>query len=305
MLLKRILALSCAALLLFTLTGCGRSSGRQDVRAAYYAESGDFFGYESREVIAYSDERLCTLALQLAMSEPQSENLSCIFPERTMLRAVELSSHGVVTVQLSEEYGTLSDMERTVADYCIVLTLYELEEQLSMQLRGVVITVEGENSRTVRTPDDIVESTDWLRLREHVLTVYFPMPALSGLAPNTFLCTLADSEEPAEAILEILMAGIQENGVFNPIVTSDIKLRGVTVKNRVCYLDFNEAFANLQRSAEDNLEWKLYAIINSVCELDYVDRVQFLINGEVVESPLFEDFDSPYSPREEFNLSKK
>ncbi|MBE6935114.1 MAG: hypothetical protein E7458_01290 [Ruminococcaceae bacterium] len=301
MLSKRMFALLSALLCLF-LTGCDRDSGRREIRAAYYAEGDALFGFESHEVLAASDERLCTLALQLAMSEPQSEQLSCLFPPRTMLHALDISGHGVVTVLLSEEYSALSPMERTITDYCMVLTLYELEDQLSQSLNGVVITVEGEEGRTVRTPDDLIGSTDWLRLREHEFTIYFPIAA--GLLPNTFRRTLADREEPAEAIMEILMAGVQENGITNPVVNPDVKLLGVEVHNRVCYLDFSEDFADLERSAEENLEAKLYAIVNSLCELPYVDRVQFLIHGEVVESPLYEDFDTPYSPDEDLILKE-
>ena len=40
---------------------------------------------------------------------------------------------------------------------------------------------------------------------------------------------------------------------------------------------------------------KLYAFVNSLCELSYVDRVQFLIDGEMVTSDLYEGLEGTYT----------
>lgn len=65
--------------------------------------------------------------LAALLAGPSREELSSPFPRGVTLRRCGWDGDGVLLVDLSEQYGALTDISLTLADYCIVLTLSQLE----------------------------------------------------------------------------------------------------------------------------------------------------------------------------------
>ena len=93
--------------------------------------------------------------LQAILSGPESETLTRVIPASVSLRGWTLQN-GLLTVDLSGSYGTLSGIDLTLADY-MVLTLTQLEE-----VEAVMITVEGQvlpyRDHQRLTPEDVRSS---------------------------------------------------------------------------------------------------------------------------------------------------
>lgn len=136
--MRRSLAAALVLALVLGLGGClNRTEAGWDV---YYvsqaAGEGAALVPEKRTLPQESDpvEGLLTLVL----SPPQGEDLVNVIPEVVTLRQWTLEN-GLLTVDFSGSYGILSGIELTLADYCVVLTLTQLEE-----VDAVVITADGE-----------------------------------------------------------------------------------------------------------------------------------------------------------------
>lgn len=289
----------CAAFLLLWISGCAQREDLREVRIAYLcadSTEGEVFCYATRKVAASDDERLCSLVLQLAMTDPEDETMVSAFPKRTSVRSVNISERGILTVDFSRSYAELTGISRKIADYCTAFTLFALDSLNDIPISGVMILVEGEGDRSVLKPEDVVSSTDYMRLRDYVFHIYFPDRETGTLAADEFTCTLSDAEQPAASIVAILMEGRQSNGTINHVVSDRTEFLGLSIHNRVCYLNFNEDFLNLSIKNGEGFSLKLYSFVNSLCELSYIDRVQFLINGEVTTSSFYENFDTPYTP---------
>ena len=67
--------------------------------------------------------------LAALLAGPTREGLTSPFPKGVTLRqwSWEEDSPGVLQVSLSEQYGALADVSLTLADYCLTLTLSQLE----------------------------------------------------------------------------------------------------------------------------------------------------------------------------------
>lgn len=76
--------------------------------------------------------------LQLLLDEPQSEDLEKAIPEGVRVRKWSIHN-GLLTVDFSSAYASLSGINLTLADYSVVLTLTQLEE-----VDTVMITADGE-----------------------------------------------------------------------------------------------------------------------------------------------------------------
>ncbi len=295
----RLIAAVLLLALLLSLAGCGEQDDRMEVRIAYCAARAadpEAVVYATRRIASADGERLCSLVLQLAMTEPPEESMTSAFPRRTTVRSVDISEQGVITVDFSEGYAALQGIRRTLADACVVQTLFSLGSVGDTDISGVRITVEGEGERTILTPGSIVDSEDYLRLRDYELHICFPDRAGETLETDVFSRTFSDREEPAETVMALLLNGRRSNGSLTRLVTEETVFYGLEIRSRVCVLNFNEAFLDTEGLRIGDSMLRLYAFVDSLCQLPHIDRVQFLIEGEVVTAPQYDNFDLPYAP---------
>lgn len=94
--------------------------------------------------------------IRLLLTGPEGDELYSPFPRGVSLRSWYLEE-GVLHINLSEQYGGLSGMALTLADYSIALTLCQLPG-----VEGVSITVENDpmpfRYRQTLSPEDILLS---------------------------------------------------------------------------------------------------------------------------------------------------
>ena len=88
----------------------------------------------------YEGEAQPEALLAALLAGPAQEDLISPFPRGVSLIRCQWDEEqpGVLLVSLSEQYGALADISLTLADYCVVLTLSQLEE-----VEQVEITAQG------------------------------------------------------------------------------------------------------------------------------------------------------------------
>lgn len=78
-------------------------------------------------------------------------------------------------------------------------------------------------------------------------------------------------------VVEQLIGGPVSKDVF-PTISKSTKIVGVTLKDRICYVNLNEGF--LEQMSNVSPEVTVYSLVNSLTELNSVDKVQIFINGK-------------------------
>jgi germination protein M len=80
-------------------------------------------------------------------------------------------------------------------------------------------------------------------------------------------------------VMEELLKGPESTteGV-HPTLDPGIKLISTYVKDRTCYVNFDSAF--LTKSYDVDTEIIIYSIVNSLCSLSGIDKVQILVDGK-------------------------
>ena len=135
----RTLAALLAALLLLAACG-GREDREEQDFVLYYLLEGEPVHGSALDWEPYpgeadpGPEELLTALL----AGPAQEGLVSPFPRGVSLLSWDWDEEepGVLRITLSEQYGALTDISLTLADYCIVLTLSQLEEVEGVEIRS-------------------------------------------------------------------------------------------------------------------------------------------------------------------------
>ena len=64
----------------------------------------------------------------------------------------------------------------------------------------------------------------------------------------------------------------------NPTLGKIIKVISVVTTDYICYVNFDPSFLEQNQVVSDEL--MIYSIVNSLCDLPYVNGVQILVDGE-------------------------
>jgi germination protein M len=78
-------------------------------------------------------------------------------------------------------------------------------------------------------------------------------------------------------ILEQLIKGPATDKV-HPTIPPETKLLGVSIKDGICYVNFDEGFLNQTYELTESVP--VYSVVNSLLELPNISKVQIMINGE-------------------------
>ena len=303
----RILSLLCA--LALALTGCAPAAGGGTDQPVYFAAplpegeparpvQGPAVLCETRRIPEQAD--LLTALVECLLSGPVSDELRSPFPAGVYQLAPPTLTDGVCQVDLSEHYGGLSGVDLTVADYCIALTLLQVEG-----VEAVSILVEGE---PISYRDhQLLRETDVLLSSAEDEPVYLSAALCflreeGGLAAERRELLIPGGSAPAEVLLQALLAGPETPGLSLPLPADAQPVDLWVDEGGVCYVNFDAAFLSGSAApGQDRL--LLYAIVNTLCQLPNVDAVFLLVEGESVEEFGGVAADRPLEPNPDLVVS--
>lgn len=88
------------------------------------------------------------------------------------------------------------------------------------------------------------------------------------------------------------------SGMHDSLFPANAKLLSVETKDSVCFVNFSKEFLNKRADGESEEIITVYAIVNSLTELDDITKVQFLIEGQKVENYGDMIFSQPFERNE-------
>lgn len=282
---KRLLpALLCLCL----LTGCGGADalGNEDGLLLYYAASLDTHrGGDAIDYVTISWSQLpqedkqaqAEAVLALLLGQCGEENFRSPIPSGTVLRSVEVKGR-TAWVDFSGSYGQLSGMALTIADYCVTLSLTQLEG-----IHAVRITVNGQeldyrDSNLFLAGDVLLTSMDDVA-RMLTAQLYFP-DANGVLLAEERLLTQYEGQSAADVVLSALAEGPAEEGL-KPLIPEGVTDITARVEENVCQLNLpSESWAALE---SDTAAVVLQGIVRSLQSLEGISTVQVYVDGEFSE----------------------
>lgn len=298
--MKKRLYILFFLLMLVSLTACdnGGSEEGQGIYQVYYVDS-DSTGLVQEEYRVKDSSKDTVKIIQELLNQLQTGSAKGIY--RNPIDAeTEISNLQIKETQLSVHfsaaYNAKIGIDEILARAAIVKTLCQVDgvEYVEFYVEDQPLML-GSNAVGLMNEDSFIDSLENNTTQKKQVTLYFADESGEMAAGVTADITYNSAEPLEKLLLEKLIAGpepigdLKNSGVI-PSVPPDTKLNRVTIRDNICYVDLSREFNELLKNVKSDVV--VYSIVNTLCELPNVNKVQFAIEGEQQEK---------YGETEEFN----
>lgn len=276
--MKRVICVLLAAALLGLAACSAQPETEEDGLRLWFAAPG---AEQSRDVsaalgsCAYGGEDGSVPALLSALlaGPPADSGLARLIPQGVRLDRWSVDNR-IALVELSREYDALTGIDRTLADYCVALTLCQLPG-----VDGVRLSAGGNGEgRLLRAGDAIFSGAEEEPV-EVTAALYFRRAGSRTLGYELRVFRLTEEEAPAKAVLEALISGPEDEGL-SALLPPELAVRTVWVDDGVCYADLSAALLAAPPDSAEEQELVISSLVETLCSLDKVEQVRLLVEGE-------------------------
>ena len=261
------------------------ASGEEKVEF-YYMTSDGVMKPLKKDIRGENTEDILVTTLNTLKGGTTAEGMMPSIPTEVEFLSVGLVNDNAI-IDVSNGYHGMKNTEEVICRSSIVWTLTSLDF-----VEGVVLTVEGQPLRNnngeefgpmtrdnvIIEPDISAETTEYA-----ILTLYFSNLEGTDLVTEERVIEVNANQTSEKTILEQLIAGPEELDILRTVPV-ETKLRDVTTtSDGICYVNLSQDFVAKHSGGEMAEKLTIYSIVNSLCELDHVDKVQFLIEGKKVD----------------------
>ena len=281
-----IISMACAYAIWFS--ACESKTVTYDYMIAYTNSTNDdieYLGYNMPDKESKDTDGIVSELLDQLFNVNKEDGVHYSpLPKSVSFNSYKINED-TVTIDFSEGFSELNNVQKQILKACVGLTLNQIDEieKFAFTQDGQPITDnDGRDAGTMSIDQyvKLVLSEDQMLVQETELKIYFANKAGNLLIPENCKFTLDNHNESLEQyIVEKLMEGPDsETSEGFPTIDPDVELISIITTDKTCYINFSDKFLNQERTCNDEI--MIYSIVNSLCELAYVDNVRFLINGE-------------------------
>ncbi|MCI9420489.1 MAG: GerMN domain-containing protein [Eubacterium sp.] len=287
---KRCILLFVFLLASCVLGGCGKDSyDHKKGEFRMYRIADDGMGLKSTKyhTMAESDDTVGVVADLLANYEAVD------------VREFEIKERQLF-VYFSSAYYSIEGIDEVLWRAAIVKTLCQVDgiEYIEFFVEKDSLEIDGEPVGAMSELSFLDSIGGDGYTQDKYVTLFFADISGAGMKEVTARLTYDMTEPLATLLIEQLLAGPEK---IEGVNTSDVRktipdgtvLNSLSIRDNICYVDFSKEFLNVQ--AQVKSEIVIYSIVNTLCELPDVNRVQFTIDGEQKQDYSdSKNFDAPF-----------
>jgi germination protein M len=218
------------------------------------------------------------------------------------------SSTGSLTLSFDRTYENMQGVEELLRRACIVLTLLQVEgvSDVTFEVEHEPLRLENEmNPVGAMNEDSFVLSltgNDSMSQKAS-LNLFYPSTKGDGLFYEKRNVSYA-SNMSLERVVMRYLSEIPSTKEAMPALSANTSILNIYVADGVCYLNLASSFTD--GISDEMLKLKVYAIVDSLCQLTRVKRVQISVEGKNLnlEKDTASSEDALYLPDESLILNK-
>lgn len=228
---------------------------------------------------------------------PKSKDLVSPLPQDTKLSSVSRIGSRL-NIYLTQDTQSLAELDHSLTYACLAKTGLALEGVSKVR---IYINFHEYQKRYIDYTANNILLYDNLESPNNIdITLYYLDESGSFLLPEKrSVDQMSDAELVNKLIVELSIH--PQNGGMQPTLPSGTDLmEPATVQNGVCTVDFFPDFFEYTSDREQDQTLTILSIVNTLCKLENINQVQFLISGERLspgdESPFrYLDLSSPWT----------
>ena len=216
--------------------------------------------------------------MELLLGGCTDKDFICPVPKGTAVNSCTVTG-GTVSVDLSREYEQLVGVERTIADYCITLSLMQLDGIYAVRLTVNGLLPEGRTNGVYTSAEVLLTSPEDI-VRTVKVTLYFPTGS-GTLTGEERRLTVYEGETVAQAVVKALAERPMDSYAGSEqLLPEGFAVLDTKVEGGTCYLNLAGSVTALL--PEDNVEQEqmIQGLVDSLCSLEDVSQVQLMVDGE-------------------------
>ncbi|MBO4915340.1 MAG: GerMN domain-containing protein [Oscillospiraceae bacterium] len=247
----------------------GWGSGGNAIRAG----SCRIEGSGSMTVVALAERLMKEL-----LKPPEEAGLCSPFPEGTELTELRVAG-GRATVDLTEQYASLSGIELSLADYCITLTLTQLKGVNAVRITANGRDIPYRNTQLLTAADALLAGVEDVP-RPIDVSLFFLNSETGELEAQQQSLALYEGQSRFSAVLDALLRGPEGDDRLSALLSRDFSVLSSRTEDGVCYVNMSSNAALPEDEGVRALA--LESLERSLLSLSGVEEVQFLIDGEAM-----------------------
>lgn len=209
-----------------------------------------------------------------------AENYSVI-PENVEVTDYSLTD-GQLTMTFSDDYRKLGRADEILLRAGVVLTMVQLTD-----VRTVVFHI-GDDVLRDPAGEPVGAMTGSMFITSQVgknsyqyasLALYFANQSGDRIVRETRNIHYSSNTTLEKVVMEQLIEG-PRNAQLNPILPEGVTVLDITVEDRVCTLNLSKEFLDVRSDETLTPEAAIYAIVDTLCDVLRVERVQFQVEGQ-------------------------
>ncbi len=287
---KKVLCILCTVILVFGMTGCGEKTDKQLMSYQIFYINSDGSGltgktYQLKD--AKQDLVSVIKELIIRLQTPQEESLKSPIDEGIQVVDYQIKENQL-SVYFSAGYNNKSGLDEILSRAAIVKTLCQIQEieyvEFYVEDQPLMLSGNAVGLMSQESFVDELNPQDQKQSKETVL--YFANKQGNRLKKITTDITYNAVEPIARLLVEQLIAGVSsiqniDETKLQSAVPSKTTLNNLTIRDNICYLDLSRDFE--QQDPNVSSEVIVYSIVDTLCELPEVTKVQFSVDGEQKE----------------------
>lgn len=289
--MKKWISIFLSMLMMFMLAGCSNQQVVYEVESElpegciylYYVD-GDNFELLTETYTLMSNVSCAenvAYILKYMLTEMPGERTNLMSSAMTMLQSSydEEEKQVLVTVNVANE---LNDQYiEALTKEAITLTLCQLDDVDSVQFKIYdSSTMLDETAYEVYDEYSFVNEEEGSFLQKGVITIYFANDTGDMLLEYDKAVEVTNNISLEQLVIESLITGPLREG-YGQTIPDGTTLKKISIKDGVCYVDLSGEFNGTLDTCMDVVT--IYSVVNSLCELPTINKVQFLIDGEKQE----------------------
>lgn len=117
------------------------------------------------------------------------------------------------------------------------------------------------------------------------VTLYFANSSAEGLVAEKRTVEVKDDADLPAILVEELIAGPKSQDL-SPTIPPETQLRSVEVTDKVAAVDFSGEIITKHWGGSAGETMTILSVVDTLTELDNIDKVQFMVDGQKVDSLL-------------------